>query len=1345
MQANIPTSGRFPNLKSKCAAGLLPIMAGLLFWSGVSRATTLSEDFDYNTAWASLNGLNGGSGFSGGWLASGTSYSVVGGINLTYSNGGYAIVQTNSNSFSFCGALNGVYRGATRFPSTPLTNIVWFSAVVVANPQTPSEQAFVGFNSSGTNASHSPYAYQPSDGYNIGISNDTLVVLETSAQKFIATTNSGLTPGATHVILGCLTFQAYGAKDALQIWADPADFTHLGAPQWQEVALDIGTNLFDITVGAYYTYVDAIRFSDGNGNETNAYTAVTGTTNLNPFTPPPVPPPAPTGLSAAAGNVRVTLNWNAVAAATSYNVYRSLISGGSYAVVTNQAGTTFADAGVVNGQTYFYVVTALNANGESTYSAEVSATPAVTNQFAADDFNYPSGSLQSLVCNGGTGWAGAWATDASTTHVLMNGTSSLTYTNGGYGLVQSNVSGSFYADYTAYRGTQRTLATPASGGVWFSALLLAPTSAAQAYLGFNSANTNNYFPSTTYSFGLSGTTLVIAYGASTSSGNWSSFVNSSVNNLAVGQAHLLLGNITVQPNSNAVVQLWVDPANLTLLGDMTQLGPPAWTEATHNIGSNLWNVCIGGVSSGTVDAVRVSGNTTAYTDVTGATNPYAVLKFGDEFNGSAIDTSVWQLGDGYTVPGGRTNVSVSGGSAHFNIGYDGANWLTGWISTKNTVHKYGIWVSRYRLAQANGLNNAFWTATAAANKSFDDIEIDINEGHWPYSTDNTLTSHIWNHCVTPNVATLAYGAKPAYDWTQYHTNVLEWRTDNSLHFFLDGVEYTSSTQGLNNAGVMGPQKLIFSTMYGTSHGPGTGLTNTSMDVDYVRLYQKPGWGGSASGSWTNAANWGPDGVPATNVAAVFNQATTNTTITLPSDKWCQSLYFDMPTTPSLTLAAGNTLHLGCTNSTGRGGIILGDSLTTPQNINVNLKGETELEFGNYSSSGIALYLNGRISSSPGESNVFFLGRSWSPAIYVNGQLDASMHNLTLDYGSLWLNASNALTGTIYVNSSTLFVGANSALGNHNESLVSGSVVLTSNVNYTASHTLHLLSSGYGGYSPLDVLNSTNVTFAGAISCEGAASGIGSKIPVGGVLRLTGPISLNGNTLTFQGSGAISIEGYCASASGTCNFQCATLAGTGVLDGPTTIADGKTLAPGGWSSPGTLTINNSLTLGGPSTKTIFRLSKDGGQKCDNISGLTWVNYAGSLIVTNIGSTPLAAGDTFQLFSASSYGGDFSTLTLPALAAPLAWDTSNLSIDGSIAVTGPTNPVIQPIIFDGSGTNLLLRVATQSGYNYILQTTTNLTSPVVWVSQFTNNGSGLTVTNAIPACRNPPKCFYRYTVQ
>jgi hypothetical protein len=88
------------------------------------------------------------------------------------------------------------------------------------------------------------------------------------------------------------------------------------------------------------------------------------------------PPYAPTGLSATAGNGQVSLNWNNTATATSYHVKRATVAGGPYATIA--AGVTssaYTDTTVVNGTTYYYVVSANNANGEGANSTEASATP----------------------------------------------------------------------------------------------------------------------------------------------------------------------------------------------------------------------------------------------------------------------------------------------------------------------------------------------------------------------------------------------------------------------------------------------------------------------------------------------------------------------------------------------------------------------------------------------------------------------------------------------------------------------------------------------------------------------------------------------------------------------------------------------------------------------------------------------------------------------------------------------------------------------------------------------------------------------------------------------------------
>jgi hypothetical protein len=87
------------------------------------------------------------------------------------------------------------------------------------------------------------------------------------------------------------------------------------------------------------------------------------------------PPATPTGLTAIAGNVQVSLTWNASSGATSYLVKRATTSGGPYTTIATNSSASFLDTGLANGTTYYYVVAARNAAGDSANSSQVSATP----------------------------------------------------------------------------------------------------------------------------------------------------------------------------------------------------------------------------------------------------------------------------------------------------------------------------------------------------------------------------------------------------------------------------------------------------------------------------------------------------------------------------------------------------------------------------------------------------------------------------------------------------------------------------------------------------------------------------------------------------------------------------------------------------------------------------------------------------------------------------------------------------------------------------------------------------------------------------------------------------------
>jgi fibronectin type 3 domain-containing protein len=73
-----------------------------------------------------------------------------------------------------------------------------------------------------------------------------------------------------------------------------------------------------------------------------------------------------------------TLSWNAsTSTVVGYHAYRGTISGGPYTKLTSSANvsTTFTDSTVQSGQTYYYVVTAIDSSGvESVNSNQVPST-----------------------------------------------------------------------------------------------------------------------------------------------------------------------------------------------------------------------------------------------------------------------------------------------------------------------------------------------------------------------------------------------------------------------------------------------------------------------------------------------------------------------------------------------------------------------------------------------------------------------------------------------------------------------------------------------------------------------------------------------------------------------------------------------------------------------------------------------------------------------------------------------------------------------------------------------------------------------------------------------------------
>jgi autotransporter-associated beta strand protein len=192
---------------------------------------------------------------------------------------------------------------------------------------------------------------------------------------------------------------------------------------------------------------------------------------------------------------------------------------------------------------------------------------------------------------------------------------------------------------------------------------------------------------------------------------------------------------------------------------------------------------------------------------------------------------------------------------------------------------------------------------------------------------------------------------------------------------------------------------------------------------------------------------------------------------------------------------------------------------------------------------------------------------------------------------------------------------------------------------------------------------TNSTYAGVINgaSQLTKAGTGSLILTNANTHTGGTTVSAGTLLANNSTGSATGTGTVAVASG------ATLGGAGIITGATSVAG--TIAPGS-NGIGTITINNTVNLTGATT---LELNKTGATLTnDKVQGVTTLTYGGTLTVTASGDA-LTAGSTFTLFSATTYAGSFTSITLPTLASGLEWDTSSLGTNGSITIIS-TKPVV-----------------------------------------------------------------------
>jgi autotransporter-associated beta strand protein len=256
---------------------------------------------------------------------------------------------------------------------------------------------------------------------------------------------------------------------------------------------------------------------------------------------------------------------------------------------------------------------------------------------------------------------------------------------------------------------------------------------------------------------------------------------------------------------------------------------------------------------------------------------------------------------------------------------------------------------------------------------------------------------------------------------------------------------------------------------------------------------------------------------------------------------------------------------------------------------------------------------------------------------------------------------------------------------------------------------------------------TSTTYSGVVDGASKLTKVGA-----GSLTLTANHSYSGATTISNGT--LAVNGSLAAGSPV-TVVGGSLGGTGTVGGPVSILAGGTLAPGS-GGIGTLTLTNSPVLGG---RVLMEINKSALPNADKlaVSGQP-LAFGGTLTVTNIGTSPLAAGDTFTLFTAASFSGNFTGTNLPALPPGLGWVWAPTNGTLSVVATVNTTPTRLAAVVS-AGQLTLSWPTDHTGWKLQAQTNALATGlTFTW-----NDVPGSTSTNLMTFPINPaaPTVFYR----
>ncbi len=245
--------------------------------------------------------------------------------------------------------------------------------------------------------------------------------------------------------------------------------------------------------------------------------------------------------------------------------------------------------------------------------------------------------------------------------------------------------------------------------------------------------------------------------------------------------------------------------------------------------------------TGTLTKSSSGGSTGGLLDSDGA---YVI----DDFSSNTVDSNKWSYELGYvrnneTQRYTNTNAVVNDGIlALRGLKASDGSWTSASIISKgHFAFMYGKIVARVRACNYNGSFGAFWTLGDSFEFGYKENGSPDTLGEWWAYCGEFDVMEFYNGKLTCGTffnekeesGRVWYNDYPTGDW---HEFAMEWKTDGSLIFSIDGHEL-SKTNATDNRAFHIPHFILLNQAIGASGGtPDSSTTEITQYVDWVKYY-----------------------------------------------------------------------------------------------------------------------------------------------------------------------------------------------------------------------------------------------------------------------------------------------------------------------------------------------------------------------------------------------------------------------------------------------------------------------------------------------------------------------------